>query len=124
MYSRKYYQHFTSPQNSGILENPDGDVEVKHEGGGCLDRIRMTMKTDGQVVQDLKYMLRACSGAIAASSAVTSLAIGKPLDEAEKISVEDVIGELDGVPDKKMHSVELAVEALHSVIADYRKENS
>lgn len=120
MYSEKYLQHFTAPQNAGEVSNPDGSAEVRHEGGGCLDRIKMTMKVEDGQVRELKYQIRACSGAIAASSAVTVLAAGMDLEEAEKIDITQALEELGGVPEKKMHSVELAVKALKEVIADYR----
>ncbi len=120
MYSDKYMKHFTAPQNAGEVIGPDASAEVKHEGGGCLDRVRMTMKVENDTVAQLKYQLRACSGTIAASSAITSLAAGKPLEEAERIGVPEVLEELGGVPKKKIHSVELAVKALQAVIANYR----
>jgi len=124
MYSEKYLQHFSSPQNVGEITDPDGVCEVAHTGGGCFDRIKMTLKVEGDRIVDIKYKLRACSGTIAASSAVTSLALGKTLTEAGQIGAAEILTELDGVPEKKMHSVELAVEALREVVADYRKRVS
>ncbi len=123
MYSKQYMKHFTLPQNSGEIEDPDAVCEADHKGGGCFDRIKLTMKVEDGKIADLKYKLRACSGTIAASSAMTMVAIGKEIADAEKIGVEAVIAELDGVPDKKMHSVELAVEVLHSTIARYKELN-
>ncbi|NQS97472.1 MAG: iron-sulfur cluster assembly scaffold protein [candidate division Zixibacteria bacterium] len=121
MYSEKYLKHFQNPQNIGDVLEPDGAADVKHEGGGCLDRVRMTMKVEDDIVVDIRYKLRACSGTIAASSAVTSLANGKSVSEADDIQIADVLQELGGVPEKKMHSVELAVKALNEAIADYRR---
>ena len=123
MYSKQYMKHFTQPQNSGEVENPDAVCEVAHTGGGCFDRIKMSMKVDNGKIVELKYMLRACSGTIAASSALTFLTVGKDISEAEQIDVEAVLKELDGVPEKKMHSVELAVEALKETIAEYKNRS-
>ena len=121
MYSKQYMKHFTQPQNAGEVENPDAVCEVAHTGGGCFDRIKLAMKVEDGKIADLKYKLRACSGTIAACSALTTLALGKEISEAEKIDVEMLLKELDGVPEKKMHSVELAVEALHETIAKFRE---
>ena len=124
MYSEKYLKHFQNPQDIGDIPDPDGTAEVKHEGGGCLDRVKMTVKVEDVKVVDVKYKLRACSGTIAASSAVTSLAKGKSVSEAEDIQIADVLEELGGVPERKTHSVELAVKALHESIADYRRRTA
>jgi len=121
MYSENYMKHFTTPQNAGEISEPDGLCEVAHKDEGCFDRIRMTLRVEDGKIAELKYMLRACSGTIAASSAVTSLAIGKSLADALKIGIDEVNDELGGVPERKMHSVELAVEALHEVIARYKE---
>jgi len=123
MYSKQYMKHFTQPRNSGEVVNPDAVCEVAHTGGGCFDRIKMSMKVDGEKITELKYMLRACSGTIAATSALTSIAVGKDLSEAELIDIEVVLKELDGVPEKKMHSVELAVEALKETLAEYKRRS-
>ena len=119
MYSEKYLEHFQTPRNAGAVDNPDASSEVRHEGGGCFDRVMMTMAVENGTMREVKYKLRACSGTIAACSAVTTLAEGKSLDDASKIDFDAVTEELDGIPDKKKHSVELAVEALQSTIADY-----
>ncbi len=121
MYSEKYLRHFQNPRNVGEVGDPDGAAEVVHKGGGCFDRIRMTMKVEDGRVAELKYMVRACSGTIAASSAVTSIAVGRDLSEVESIGIDDVLKELDGIPARKMHSVKLAVKALQETIGDYVK---
>ena len=122
-YSEKYLKHFQNPQNVGEIPDPDGAAEVRHEGGGCFDRIKMTLKIEDGKIADAKYKLRACSGTIASSSAITTLTIGKAIEQARNIAVEDVLGELGGVPEKKIHSVELAVEALQQSLQDYFARN-
>jgi nitrogen fixation NifU-like protein len=123
MYSEKYLAHFTNPQNLGEVLEPDGLGEVAHEGGGCLDRVKMTMKVSDGKIAELKYKLRACSGTIAACSAVTALALGREVAEAEKIGMGELLEELGGVPEKKVHSVELAERALKATILDYRRRS-
>ena len=120
----KYMQHFTMPQNIGELTDPDGACEVHHEGGGCLDKVKMSIKVENGTIADIKYKLRACSGTIAASSAATSLVKGKSLEEADKIDFDMINEELGIVPEKKHHSIELAVRALQEAVADYRRRNS
>lgn len=120
-FSEKYLKHFTTPQNIGEILSPDGACEAAHEGGGCFDRIKMFVKVEGDVIADIKYKLRACSGTIAASSAATSLAKGKTLEEASRIDFNAVNEELGTVPERKHHSVELAVKALQETLSDYRK---
>jgi NifU-like protein involved in Fe-S cluster formation len=80
----------------------------------------MTMRVQGDIITDLKYRLRACSGTIAASSAITTIVVGKSLPQAEAICEQDVIIELDGIPERKRHSVELVVRALQDTISNYR----
>lgn len=112
------------PQNIGELTDPDGACEVHHEGGGCLDKIRLNIKVENGTIADIKFKLRACSGTIAASSAATSLVKGKSLEDAEKIDFDMVNEELGIVPQKKHHSIELAIRALHEAVDDYRRRNN
>lgn len=123
-FSEKYLKHFTAPQNIGEIIPPDGFSEAAHEGGGCFDRIKMTIKVENGILTDIRYKLRACSGTIAASSAVTFLAKGKTLDEASLIDFDAVNEELGIVPERKHHSVELAIKAFHEAVSDFQKRGS
>ncbi len=122
-FSEKYLYHFTSPQNIGELADANGVGEVLHEGGGCLDRVRMAVKVENGIITDIKYKLRACSGTIAASSAVSTLAVGKAVEEADRIDFDTINNELGLVPERKNHSIELAVKALKTAIGDYRRRS-
>ena len=122
-FSERYMQHFTAPQNIGEISDPDGACEVHHKGGGCFDRVQMTVKITDNRIEDVKYKLRACSGTIAACSATTSLAKGKTLEEVSQVTFELVNEELGTVPERKHHSIELAVKALHDAVGDYRKQS-
>ncbi len=110
-------QHFASPRNVGEVEHADADAEVQHKGGGCFDRIRVTIKVTNGVIEDMQFRARACSGTLAAASAATEWAKGKTLEAAAAVSADVIDKELGGVPDKKRHSVELAAEAIHEVLA-------
>ena len=116
--SKKYLEHFSSPQNVGILDNPDAEIEVAHEGGGCFDRIKMTIISEEDIIKSINFKARACSGTIAAASAATAWAVGKSLEEALSLTPAIIEQELGGVPEKKLHSVELAAEGIRKAAGE------
>jgi len=119
-YSKKVLEHFTNPRNVGTIENPDGYGKVGNPVCGDLMEIFIKVKDDK--IEDIKFRTFGCGSAIATSSMVTELAKGKALDEAIKITRSDVADELDGLPPKKMHCSNLAADALHEAIKDYRRK--
>lgn len=90
--------------------------EVEHSGGGCFDRVKFTLSVKGGRISELKFRARACSGTIAACSALSEEVNEMGIDEAKQYSVQNLFDYLDGVPEKKMHSVELAIAALHKAL--------
>jgi nitrogen fixation NifU-like protein len=112
--------HFTNPRNVGTIENPDGYGKVGNPV--CGDLMEMYIKVENDVIKDIKFKTFGCGSAIATSSMVTELAIGKTIDEALKITRNDVANELDGLPPQKMHCSNLAADALHAAIEDYKKK--
>jgi len=116
MYSAKYLSHFQKPQNLGTIENPTATTYVEYKGKGCFDRISMSVRVTDHLVEDIRYQVRGCSGTIAACSALTSLVKGKTIDNIKQISKDDIRLELDGIPEQKTHSVELAMEALQDIL--------
>ena len=119
-YSEKVLEHFRNPRNVGELENPDG---VGIEGNPvCGDLMEIHIRVEDDRITDIKFKTFGCGSAIATSSMVTELAKGKTLDEALEISRQDVADELDGLPKQKMHCSNLAADALHKAIVDYRKK--
>jgi len=115
-YSKQYIEHFTNPRGIGEIENPDAVSEVKHEGGGCFDTVRLTLRFDNSSIEDVKFRARACSGTIAACSALVDKVTGMKKDDALKLTPDDLAAHLGGIPEKKQHSVELAIEALQKAI--------
>jgi len=83
--------------------------------------MKLTIKVEGGVIKDVKFKTFGCGAAIATSSMVTELVKGKSLEEAEKISNATVAEALDGLPPVKMHCSNLAADALHSAIEDYKR---
>ena len=110
--------HFANPRNTGRIENPSGQGTVGNPTCGDLMTIYIDVD-DNDVIQDIKFETFGCGAAIATSSMITEIAVGKTIEEALKISRNDVAEELDGLPPIKMHCSNLAQEAIHSAIADY-----
>ena len=119
-YSKKVMEHFMNPKNVGVIENPDGYGKVGNPVCGDLMEIYIKVKDD--IITDIKFKTFGCGSAIATSSMVTELAMGKHVDEAMKITRNDVADELDGLPPQKMHCSNLAADALQEAIKDYKKK--
>ena len=120
MYSEKVMEMFRNPKNMGEIENPDGVGRVGNPK--CGDRMELYIKVENDIITDVKFKTFGCAAAIATSSMVTEMAVGKTLDEALEITRQDVADELEGLPPIKMHCSNLAADALHAAIDDYRKK--
>jgi nitrogen fixation protein NifU and related proteins len=110
-------EHFMNPRNVGEIEGADGIGEVGNPV--CGDMMTFYIKVDDGKLSDVKFKTFGCGAAIAVSSMVSEMAIGKTLDEALKISREDVAEQLGGLPKQKMHCSNLGADALHKAIQDY-----
>ena len=118
IYSDKVMEHFTNPRNVGEIENPDG---VGEEGNPiCGDVMAFYIKVKDNRLEDVKFKTFGCGAAIAVSSMVSEMAIGKTLDEAMKITPGIVADMLEGLPKNKLHCSNLGAQALHKAIEDYR----
>jgi nitrogen fixation NifU-like protein len=122
MYSPKVLQHFSSPQNVGEIPDADGVGTVGNPV--CGDQMTIYIKVKDDRLEDIKFKTFGCGAAIATSSMITVMARGKTLDEALKISRDDVAKELEGLPPQKMHCSNLAAEGLTAAIEDYRKKQT
>ena len=119
MYSDKVLDHFRNPRNVGEIEDADGVGTVGNPV--CGDMMSIYIKVKDNSIEDIKFKTFGCGAAIATTSMTTELAKGKTLDEAMKITREQVAEELDGLPPVKMHCSNLAADALHEAIKDYKK---
>ncbi len=119
-YSKKVMEHFMNPRNVGVIENPDGYGKVGNPV--CGDVMEIFIKVKDDIITDIKFRTFGCGSAIATSSMVTELAKGKHIDEAVKITRGDVASELEGLPPQKMHCSNLAADALHEAIKDYKNK--
>jgi nitrogen fixation NifU-like protein len=118
-YSKKVMDHFMNPRNVGSIENPDGVGRVGNPV--CGDLMEVSIRVEDGIITDVKFKTFGCGSAIATASMVTELAKGKTLEEADRITRQDVADELEGLPPKKMHCSNLAADALHEAIEDYRQ---
>ncbi len=120
MYSDKVMEHFRNPRNMGEIKNADGVGTVGNVV--CGDLMTIYIKVKDEKIDDIKFKTYGCGAAIATSSMITEIAKGMSLDKAMKITRDDVATELDGLPPIKMHCSNLAADALHEAIKDYKKK--
>lgn len=120
MYTEKVMDHFANPRNVGEIENASGVGEVGN--AKCGDIMRIYLDVENDIIKDVKFKTFGCGAAIATSSMVTELVMGKTLEEALKISNDAVAEALDGLPPAKMHCSNLAADALHEAIKDYMQK--
>ena len=120
-YSEKVLDHFRNPRNVGTLQGDD--VSVGRVGNPvCGDLMEIYIKVKEDKIEDIKIKTFGCGSAIATASMITELAKGKTIAEAKKITRQDVADELDGLPPVKMHCSNLAADALHDAIKNYREK--
>lgn len=119
MYTEKVIDHFINPRNTGSIAKPDGVGTVGDPS--CGDHLRIYICVKDNCISEIKFEIFGCPAAIATSSVLTELAKGKNIEEALKITDDDVIRALGGLPGPKVHCSNLGANALHQAIENYKK---
>ncbi len=120
IYSEKVMEHFQNPRNVGVIKDADGVGEVGNPV--CGDMMTFYIKVKDNRLTDVKFQTFGCGAAIAVSSMVSEMAIGKTLEEALQITNEKIAEELGGLPKNKLHCSNLGADALHAAIMDYKRK--
>jgi nitrogen fixation NifU-like protein len=119
-YSEKVMDHFLHPRNVGEIQDADAVVVVGDPS--CGDQLKIWLKVENDCIADITFKTFGCPGAIATSSMMTALAKGKSLAEAKKMTDDDIIDALDGIPERKKHCSLLGVTALLEGIKEYERK--
>ncbi len=122
IYSEKVMEHFQNPRNVGTMEDADGIGQVGNPV--CGDMMTFYIKVEDNRITDVKFQTFGCGAAIAVSSMVSEMAIGKTVEEALQITNESVAEELGGLPKNKMHCSNLGADALHKAIENYQERQN
>lgn len=122
MYSEKVMDHFMNPRNMGEIEDADGVGTVGN--AKCGDIMRIFLKVEDGVIQDVKFKTFGCGAAVATSSMATEMVIGKTVEEALKVTNKAVMEALDGLPPVKVHCSLLAEQAIHAALWDYAQKHN
>ncbi len=120
MYTEKVMENFTNPKNVGEVENANAVGQVGSPACGDIMKMSMKINDDGIIV-DVKFKTYGCGAAIATSSVATEMIKGKHVDEARKLTNQQVIDDLGGLPPAKIHCSVLAAEAIQAALEDWEK---
>jgi len=121
LYTKKVMDHFRNPRNMGEIKDADGFGKVGNPK--CGDVMAIYIKVKNEKIVDIKFKTFGCTAAIATSSILTEMVKGKTIEEALKLTRDDVANELGGLPTIKLHCSNLAADALKEAVKDYRKKN-
>jgi len=121
VYSAELLDHFEHPRNAGEVESPDRSARL--ENPVCGDILELTLRLEGRAqegkrIADIRFRAKGCVPAMACGSAITELAKGKKIDEARRISREELVQKVGGLPQASAHASHLAIDTLAALLRD------
>ena len=120
-YTEKVMDHYRNPRDVGKIDNPDA---VGIAGSlACGDQLKIYLKIENGIVTDAKFQTFGCGSAVASSSILTEMIIGKPIEEVRKITNKDIADQLGGLPPEKMHCSVMGYEALEDALKNYKTDD-
>jgi NifU-like protein involved in Fe-S cluster formation len=114
VYSVEVLDHFQNPRNPGDIESPDASAEL--ENPACGDILRLTVKLDGDRITDIRFRAKGCVPAIACGSAITQWVKGKTIQEARRLTRDELVQAVGGLPKASLHGSHLAIDTLRAVL--------
>ena len=114
MYSAQVLDHFEHPRNAGVVAEADASARI--ENPACGDILELTVKVSGGRIEEIRFRAKGCVAAMACGSAATELVQGKTLDEARRLSREELVHAVGGLPEASSHAGFLAMDALKAVL--------
>jgi nitrogen fixation NifU-like protein len=114
MYSAQVLEHFEHPRNAGTVAQADASVRM--ENPACGDMLELTLKLAGGRIEEIRFRAKGCVAAVACGSALTELAQGKSVEEASKLSREELVRAVGGLPHASSHASHLAMDALMAAL--------
>jgi len=114
MYSPQLLDHFEHPRNAGLVENPDASVQI--ENPACGDVLKLTVKLAGGQIGEIRFQAKGCVASMACASALTDMICGKTLGQARRLSREELVHAVGGLPRASMHASQLALDALAAAV--------
>jgi NifU-like protein involved in Fe-S cluster formation len=118
MYSPQLFDHFQNPRNSGTVANPDSAATVQNPA--CGDVLELSIKINNGRISEIRFRAKGCVPTIACGSALTELVKGRTVEEAQKVSREEVVHAVGGLPETNLHASHLAIEGLTTVLQGCR----
>jgi nitrogen fixation protein NifU and related proteins len=121
MYSSQLLDHFRNPRNPGQVTSPDATATV--ENPACGDILELSLRIEDGLISAIRFRAKGCVPSMACGSALTELVRGKTVEEAGKISREDVVLAVGGLPETNLHASNLAIDALGAALQAHRTES-
>ncbi|MGA2003261.1 MAG: iron-sulfur cluster assembly scaffold protein [Terriglobales bacterium] len=114
MYSPELLDHFQNPRHAGVVENPDACAQL--ENPACGDILELTLKLEGRRIAEIRFRAKGCVPTMACASALCELAKGRTIEEARRVSSEELIRKVGGIPAASTHASHLAIDTLAALV--------